>query len=106
LAQNTDQAARVALQPLAQQVRQMEEALSFLGQPLPAADAQRIRAALGQPDEAAAVAELGRVLDQYALAIVTINAESRVKVEVGRRSRDWSKEERGFFWSRLLTELE
>jgi len=83
LAQNTDQAPRVALQPLAQQVRQMEEALSFLGQPLPAADAQRIRAALGQPDEAAAVAELGRVLDQYALAIVTINAESRVKVEVG-----------------------
>ena len=44
LAQNTDQAPRVALQPLAQQVRQMEEALSFLGQPLPAAAGDAIMA--------------------------------------------------------------
>ena len=33
-AQNMEQAPKVALQPLAQQVRQVEEALSFLGQPL------------------------------------------------------------------------
>ena len=82
-AQNMEQTPKVALQPLAQQVRQVQEALSFLGQPLAAADAQRINAAMGRRDEAAAVAELERVLDQYALAIVTINAESRVKVEVG-----------------------
>src|SRR5438105_15552649 len=77
LAQNTDQGPRVALQPLAQQVRQMEEALSVLGQRLPAGDAQRIRAELGQPDAAAAVAELGGGLSQYRLAIVTINERSR-----------------------------
>src|SRR5690349_1653234 len=82
-AQNMEQAPKVALQPLAQQIRQVAEALSFLGQPLLAADAQRINAAMGRADEAAAVSELERVLDQYALAIVTINAESRVKVEVG-----------------------
>ena len=83
IAQNADQTPRVALQPLAQQVRRLEEALSFLGEPLPTADARRINAAIGQPDEAAAVAEIERVLDQYALAIVAINAESRVRVEVG-----------------------
>jgi len=83
MASNIAETPKVALQPLAQQVRQVQEALSFLGQPLLAADAQRINAAIGQPDEAAAVLELQRVLDQYALVIVTINAESRVKVEVG-----------------------
>jgi len=88
---------KVALQPLAQHVRQVEETLSFLGQPLLAADAQRINAAMGLADEAAAVAELERVLDQYALAIATINAESRVKVEAGPAKPDWSKKGRGFF---------
>ena len=83
MGQNVEQAPKVALQPLAQHVRQVEEALSFLGQPILAADAQRINAAMGQADEAAAVAELERMLDQYALVVVTINAESRVKVEVG-----------------------
>ena len=82
-AQNMETAPKVALQPLAQQVRQVEEALSFLGQPLASADAQKINAAMGRADETAAVAELEKVLDQYALAMVTINAESRVKVEVG-----------------------
>jgi hypothetical protein len=83
MAQNTAETPKVALQPLAQQVRRIEEAVSFLGQPILAVDAQRINEAMGQTDEAASVAELERVLDQYALAIVTINAESRVKVEVG-----------------------
>ncbi|HKD50366.1 MAG TPA: CehA/McbA family metallohydrolase [Candidatus Acidoferrum sp.] len=83
MAQNIGETPKVALQPLAQHVRQVEEALSFLGQPLLAADSQRINAAMGLADESAAVSELERVLDQHALAIVTINAESRVKVEVG-----------------------
>jgi len=61
---------KVALQPLAQHFRQVQEALGFLGQPLLAADAQRINAAMGLSDEPAAVTELEHVLDQYALAIV------------------------------------
>ena len=92
VAQNTDETPKVALQPLAQQVRQVQEAMSFLGQPLLAADAQRINAAMGRPDEAAAVAELEHILDQYALAIVTINAESRVKVEVGSAKPELEQE--------------
>jgi hypothetical protein len=75
--------SKVALQPLAQQIRQIQEALDFLGQPLPASDARRIDAAMGMADDEAAVAELERVLDPYVLAVVSINAESRVKVEPG-----------------------
>jgi hypothetical protein len=42
-----------------------------------------INAAIGDPDESAAVGGLEKVLDKHALAIVDINAESRVKVERG-----------------------
>src|SRR5437764_6185013 len=96
MSQNMEQTPKVALQPMAQHIRQVQEALSFLGQPLPAADAERINvaigAAFGRADEAAAVSELERVLDQYALAIVTINAESRVKVEEGQAKAELEQE--------------
>ena len=73
----------IPLQPLAQQVRQLEEALNYLGQPLPASAHQRINTAIGNPDEAAAVTEIQSVLDAFALVTVDINPESRVKVEQG-----------------------
>ena len=75
--------AAVPLQPLAQQVRRLEDAMNYLGQPFPAADHSAINAAIANADEGAAVAELQKILDRYALAIVDINAESRVKVEPG-----------------------
>ncbi len=75
--------APVPLQPLAQQVRQLEDALNYLGQPLPAAVHQRVNAAIGNASEAAAVAELEAALDPLALVTVDINPESRVKVEQG-----------------------
>jgi len=73
----------VPLQPFAQQVRQIETALDYLGQPLSPADQSAINAAIANPDEAAAVSQLERVLDKYALALVDINPESRVKVAPG-----------------------
>ena len=76
-------AAQVSLQPLGQQVRRLEDAMNYLGQPFPAADQAAINAAIGNPDQSAAVAGLEKVLDKYALAVVDINAESRVKVEPG-----------------------
>src|SRR5438128_1684721 len=76
-------APSVALQPLAQQVRQLEDALNYLGQPLPAASRKRINDAIGDPDQAAAVAQLEAAFDPYVLATVDINPESRVKVEQG-----------------------
>jgi hypothetical protein len=74
---------RVALQPFAQQVRQVETTLAYLGQPLPPKDQDSINRFIANTDESAAIAALEQVLDQYTLAIVDINAESRVKVQPG-----------------------
>jgi hypothetical protein len=73
----------VALQPFAQQVRQVESALGYLGQPLAEQDQQAINGAIGEVDEAAAIARLEQILDKYTLAVVEINPESRVKVQPG-----------------------
>jgi hypothetical protein len=76
-------AAPIPLQPLAQQVRQLEEAMNYLGQPFAAADLRRIHEAIANPDEAAAVHALESILDAHVLLNVDINPESRVKVEEG-----------------------
>jgi hypothetical protein len=75
--------SRVSLQPFAQQVRQVETTLRYLGEPLPQSDQDAINEAIAKTDEAAAIAQLEQVLDKYALAIVDINPESRVKVQPG-----------------------
>jgi len=80
--------ARMPLQPFAQQVRQVETALAYLGEPLPPKDQDAINAAIADTDEVAAVAGLERVLDKYTLAIVDINAGSRVKVQPGPARRE------------------
>ena len=74
---------RVSLQPFAQQVRQVETTLAYLGQPLSADDHEAVNQAVADADEAAAVVRLEQTLDKYTLAIVEINAESRVKVQPG-----------------------
>src|SRR6476646_964792 len=81
-------APAVPLQPLAQQVRQLEEAMAYLGQPFGAADLRRIHGAIANPNEADAVRALESVLDEHALLVVDINAESRVKVEEGTAKPD------------------
>ena len=73
----------IPLQPLAQQVRQIEDALNFLGQPLPAEVHRQINKAMGMEDERRAVSRLQEILDPYVLAVVDINPESRVKVRQG-----------------------
>jgi hypothetical protein len=80
--------ATVPLQPFADQVRQLESTLSFLGQPLGTMDLEAINAAFANPEPQAAVARAVSVLDKYVLAVVTINAESRVGVQRGRASAD------------------
>jgi hypothetical protein len=77
-------AQSVPLQPFAQQVRRLEDALNYIGQPLSAADHSELNRALAVEDEAQAVARLQEILDQYVLAEVDINAESRVKVKQGQ----------------------
>ncbi len=73
----------VSLQPFALHIRQLEEALDFLGQPLPASAQKRINDAISLADENRAVADIQKVLDPYVLVAVDINAESRVKVSAG-----------------------
>src|SRR6059058_4258918 len=65
--------APIPLQPLAQQVRQLEDALNYLGQPLAAAEQKRIHEAIGNSDEAAAIAQLQSILDPHVLVTVDIN---------------------------------
>jgi len=73
----------VPLQPLAQQVRRLATALSYLGQPLADADHQAIDQAIAASDEEDAVRRLQTTLDKHVLAFVDISAEGRVKVERG-----------------------
>ena len=75
--------APVPLQPLAQQVRRLQDALSFLGQPLPQTTQRKINEAIDSSNEAAAVSAIQDALDALVLATVDINGESRVKVERG-----------------------
>ena len=63
-------------QPLAANVRRVEQALELLGQPLPAETAAALREAAQQRDHA----KLQALLDKRALFVVAINPESRVKV--------------------------
>src|SRR5260370_39050040 len=86
--QHATAAAPIPLQPLAQQVRQLEEAMSYLGQPFGTADLRRIHEAIANPDDAAAVRTLESVLDAHVLLTVDINPESRVKVEEGAAKPD------------------
>jgi len=74
---------RIPLQPFAQQVRQIETTLAYLGEPLSQKDQDAINEAIANADETAAIVGLERVLDKYTLAIVEINPESRVKVRPG-----------------------
>lgn len=73
----------VALQPFAQHVRRVEDALDYLGQPLPLDIQNRINQAIGTANEEQAVAAVQDLLDPFVLAIVNINGESRVKVAQG-----------------------
>ncbi len=81
--QHTTASAPVPLQPLALQVRQLEEAMTYLGQPFSATEVRGIHEAIANPDEAAAVHALEAILDAHVLLRVEINPESRVKVEEG-----------------------
>src|SRR3984893_18636071 len=71
----------VPLQPLAQQAHQIENALAYLGQPLAADEISRIEEAVAVQSELPSVERLQSILDPHVLAVVQINAESRVKVE-------------------------
>src|SRR5207247_309311 len=76
------------LQPLAQQVRRIETALSYLGQPLPASDHQEINDAVAAPDQEDAVRRLQTTLDTYVLAFARLSGLAVEYVILEILSRD------------------
>src|SRR5262245_19132608 len=66
-------------QPLAANVVRLLEALDYLGAPLPTETVTTIKQACDQRD----ARRIQQLLDPYALLLVSINPESRVKVERG-----------------------
>jgi len=74
------QAADPPLQPLSQHIRRLEDALNYLGQPMPKETHDALNTAMAMEDESAAVARIQELLDPFVLARIEINPESRVKV--------------------------
>jgi hypothetical protein len=82
-AQDLSKVEKVEAQPFIAQVRRVIEAMDYLGAPISGADRQRLQAAMDQSDGATAVAQTQDLLDKYCLFVVSINPESRVKVDQG-----------------------
>ena len=70
-------------QPLLAQAIRLDEALSFLGNPLAAEDEERLRALQQEALGPATTGHIQDILDPYCLVMVDINAEGRVKVVRG-----------------------
>ena len=75
--------ATIEPQPLLAQAIRLREALSFLGSALSKEDEKRLMALEHQPLTPAIAKTIQEILDPYCLAMITINPESRVKVDRG-----------------------
>jgi hypothetical protein len=96
----------VPLQPLAQQVRQLETTLGYLGQPLSSEDARLIDDAIGATNEEEGARQIQAALDKYVLAVVRINPESRVSVDVGPARPDLVESGTRLFLVKVLNEAQ
>jgi hypothetical protein len=82
-AADLDRVAKVEVQPLLTQVKNLSEAMDYLGSPL-SKEAKELIVKAGQAtDDAEARKLVQDALDPYCLVGVTINPESRVKVAQG-----------------------
>ena len=75
--------AEVESQPLLAQALRLREALSFLGSSLSEDDEESLMALQHELPGPAVSEKIQHILDPYCLAVVSINPESRVKVERG-----------------------
>src|SRR5262245_4990102 len=73
----------VELQPLAAQVKRVQQALKLLGAPLSKSQRQELRAAASSTDARAGVKQIQAVLDPLCLVGVSINPESCGRAAVG-----------------------
>ncbi|MBM3845964.1 MAG: hypothetical protein FJ405_06740, partial [Verrucomicrobia bacterium] len=71
-------------QPLSAQIRRVQEALDFLGEPLPESDRRELNNLVaGINDPSASARRAQEILDKHCLAGININPEMRVKVAQG-----------------------
>src|SRR5437016_4858064 len=75
---------KVAAQPLVAHVRQIEDALEFLGSPLPAEAKGKLEEAFKLDKDSERVRAIQEALDPLCLIGVQINPESRVKAQPGQ----------------------
>lgn len=73
----------VERQPFVAATRRLVEAMDFAGAPLSSEIQEKITAAAALEDDRAAVRTIQEILDPLCLALININAESRVKVAEG-----------------------
>ena len=78
----------VERQPFFAAARRLVEAMEFAGAPLSEDVRQQIEKTAAMPNDRDAVKQLQRILDPLCLAVVNINAESRVKVAEGPVSKE------------------
>ncbi len=83
IAQEVPQVAAVDRQPLEAAVVRLEQALHLAGSPLSAADSAQLQELYARVDDAPVVRGMQEVLDKHCLVVVSINPESRVKVNMG-----------------------
>ncbi len=74
----------VALQPFAEQIKRLLNALQFIGEPLSQNEVIALNAAFASADENQGIEQIQRILDRHALLHVEINPESRVSVSRGQ----------------------
>jgi hypothetical protein len=78
----------VELQPLAAQVERVVQALELAGSPLSQDQQAALREATAESEPAAAVEKIQAVLDPLCIAGVSVNPESRVKVQAGPAAKE------------------
>jgi hypothetical protein len=73
----------VERQPLISATERLVQSLEFVGAPMKAEDRKKLDEILKDPNPQFVTIEVQKILDPYCLALVTINAESRVSVTEG-----------------------
>ena len=73
----------VELQPFSKHVQRLMRKLDYLGSPLPDETASQLKEILADESDTEAIIKIQNILDQFCLASVMINPESRVKSRQG-----------------------
>jgi hypothetical protein len=73
----------IEAQPLLAQAIRLDQALTYLGSPLSAADSRRLKELTDQKPGPNTAGQIQNILDPYCIAAVTINPEERVSVDRG-----------------------